>query len=78
MSENKSIRKINIDVYDLIDIYYAGISSGEMEENLKDYLEQNLKITKEEIKIYGKLMSQEVGYGKEDEEAVNDFAENDW
>ena len=74
------MRKVEIALQELMDIYFAG-RDGEMEEYLLDFLKKDLHITKEDWKEYAEYYKTEEakkhGYGVEDYEAVLDFAE-DW
>jgi hypothetical protein len=74
------MRKINVDIKELIDIIFAG-REGDLYDYLYDYLKNDLKITNEDIKEYAKYYrTQEAkknGYEEEDYESAMDFAE-DW
>jgi len=67
------MRKVEVDIEDLISIIYAG-SDGELYDYLKDFLKKDLHVTRKEIREYGKILGNTKGYDKEDTLAVNDFA----
>jgi len=70
------MRKIEVDIAELIDVIYAG-SYGELEDYLKLFMKKDCHITKEEIQEYAKQISKTPPYTEEDEEDAMHFAD-DW
>jgi hypothetical protein len=60
------VRKIEVDIEDLIDVFIAGLA-GDWQDYLFVFLRDNCHITSDEVKEYAKKLGQQKGYSKEDE-----------